>query len=486
MTALNALDVFISYAHADDEVPQGAPAGWVTTLIGELKKILRRKLGGSGAAIWMDHELAANQNVTAELLDKLRVSRVLVMVMSPGYQQSPWCQRELANFLLAAEARRLRENVFVVEIEPVDWPQALKDLDLTPIRFWNRGFDAPVPVLYGYPLPPPDAASPYWRHLNELAHWVATRLVAQRAAPAAPARTVLVAETTDDLLDQRESVAALLRQHQFEPVPARAYPHDTEAAYVRALRDDLRRGTLFVQLLGPYEGRRLPDTDAPMIALQTREALAAQREGAITLIQWRDPGLDLATVKSDTHRALLAGAFVQACGFEQFRHEILRLLSHDAEPAPAAKRAAPAAARQLSIFVDADAVDADLASAVCESLGASDVQAVRAAEPAQPPSFARALEQQRETIRRCHGVLFVYGRATLNWLSARVGYATGAVGLRRDDVWGAVLDGPPADDRKLPFRSRNLLNLDCRTGYDPATLDDFVATLRARPRPADA
>ena len=41
--AESAYDIFISYAHADDEIPAGAKNGWVTTLVAELNKVLRRK-----------------------------------------------------------------------------------------------------------------------------------------------------------------------------------------------------------------------------------------------------------------------------------------------------------------------------------------------------------------------------------------------------------------------------------------------------------
>src|SRR5215470_417462 len=92
-------DLFVSYAHADDETPVGASKGWVTTLADELNKVLRRKLGGNGANIWMDHQLAANADVPATLLDTLRSSRMMLLVMSPGYQASEWCQRELGNFV---------------------------------------------------------------------------------------------------------------------------------------------------------------------------------------------------------------------------------------------------------------------------------------------------------------------------------------------------------------------------------------------------
>lgn len=88
-------DIFVSYAHADDEVPLGAEKGWVTTLVGELGKMLHRKLGGSGANVWMDYRLAGGQSVDDTLLSGVRASRTLLLVMSPGYQRSAWCQREL-------------------------------------------------------------------------------------------------------------------------------------------------------------------------------------------------------------------------------------------------------------------------------------------------------------------------------------------------------------------------------------------------------
>ena len=50
--------------------------------------MLRRKLGSGGARIWMDHQLAANASVLDTLLTTLRSSRILLLVMSPGYHQS--------------------------------------------------------------------------------------------------------------------------------------------------------------------------------------------------------------------------------------------------------------------------------------------------------------------------------------------------------------------------------------------------------------
>src|SRR4030095_13493871 len=133
-----AYDMFVSYAHADDEIPAGARNGWVTTLVEELRKVLRRTLGGSGAGIYMDHQLAANANVLDTLLATLRGSRILLLVMSPGYHQSEWCQWELGNFLTQYEAEKHKDNVFVIDLQPVPretWHSALQALRT--MRFWE-------------------------------------------------------------------------------------------------------------------------------------------------------------------------------------------------------------------------------------------------------------------------------------------------------------------------------------------------------------
>ena len=52
-------DIFVSYAHVDDQPLPGAEEGWVTTLIKGLKTGLNQKLGRSDIyRLWIDHELS--------------------------------------------------------------------------------------------------------------------------------------------------------------------------------------------------------------------------------------------------------------------------------------------------------------------------------------------------------------------------------------------------------------------------------------------
>jgi len=479
--AIAHYDLFISYAHADDETPFGATKGWVTTLADELNKVLHRKLGGSGARVWMDHQLAANSDISSSLLDTLRSSRTLLLVMSPGYQASSWCPRELGNFLARSAVQKTRDNVFIVEIEPVtrdSWHQSLQSLNA--IRFWHREFEDDAPRLLGFPAPKPDENNPYWRNVNELAHLIAEFLRRGSTAPTTEKQTVLLAETTEDLLDSRESVVAFLRQQGYEILPLSDYPRDSEAAYVEALALDLSRTQVFAQLLGPHEGRKPTGGDTSFVALQTRQAMQAQARGSLKILQWRNSEIEPGQIASATYRELLTGRYVQASGLEDFKQQILQALASTTPPRdpPRPQRESSADDRDLYIYINTDQVDrvvADSAGSVLESLGVS-------VSLSPEPEFGQTPEQirlgQQAQLDLCDGVLIVYGEAPATWVQSQFAFARQVVARKKRGVWGALLDVAPRERPLAPVKSQNLLMLDCRQGIDQGKLAQFVEILR--------
>ena len=132
-------DIFVSYAHVDDQPMPGAAQGWVTTFANCIKTKLAQKLGRNDAyALWMDYELRGGQPITPHILDKLQRSAMLFVVLSPGYLKSVWCQRELDTFA-GLVANGQARSVFVVELEPHDeaeLPRPLADLKRSP--FWTK------------------------------------------------------------------------------------------------------------------------------------------------------------------------------------------------------------------------------------------------------------------------------------------------------------------------------------------------------------
>jgi hypothetical protein len=114
-------DIFVSYAHVDDEPMFGAPRGWVSNLVKNLERQLATKLGRKYAPPWMDHELAGNSPLTPEIMGALRETATLLVFISPGYLASEWCKRERESFLqLIRERIDSGSRVFVVEIDRLD------------------------------------------------------------------------------------------------------------------------------------------------------------------------------------------------------------------------------------------------------------------------------------------------------------------------------------------------------------------------------
>ena len=475
--AAPSADVFVSYAHADDEVPLGASKGWVTTMVGELRKILRRMLGGDGATIWMDHQLAASQQVDRTLVAQARSCRTLLLVMSPAYLKSEWCVRELDAFVDASRAGIGCETVFIVEIGEVKretWHPAIRQVQS--IAFWERLDERGRPHLHGYPHPAPDEHSRYWRRLNELAHLVADRLQAPSDAQVArPA--VWVAETTDDLGDERERLVATLRQHGFTPLPEAPYLRSSDEVYINALHQDLDRAVMLVQQLGSDAGRTVPWMNASPVTLQARAAEAVAARRGVPMLRWRPRDVVLDRVADAEYRALLTG--IQTSTAEEFKQRVVRMLTTRSRDTPVAEPISAESAADLYILVKADTVDRDLAFHAQVSLAdlGVDVAVAPDPQPEQTPEQIRLA--QEEQLQTCDGVVLVYGRTRPSWVQSQFAFSRKVLAQRRRrGVWGALLDGPPHPKPDAGLRSPNLLLLECRRGIDPNELERFVYALR--------
>lgn len=84
-------DVFISYARADNR--QGR-SKWVEALhellAPKISSLLRRD-----ANIWIDWKIEDGTDVPPELVSAVSDSRLLLVILSPRYLGSPWCELEL-------------------------------------------------------------------------------------------------------------------------------------------------------------------------------------------------------------------------------------------------------------------------------------------------------------------------------------------------------------------------------------------------------
>ena len=115
-------DVFISYAHLDDEAVDPGAEGWVSALHRALA-VRVSQLVGERASIFRDPKLQGNDVFADSLTDKLHQTALLVSVLTPRYSMSEWCMREVQEFSSASARRghpRRRQDAPVQDRQDAD------------------------------------------------------------------------------------------------------------------------------------------------------------------------------------------------------------------------------------------------------------------------------------------------------------------------------------------------------------------------------
>jgi hypothetical protein len=145
-------DIFVSYAHVDD-VPIVEGRGWVSTFVDQLRRFLALRLGRADAySIWMDKQLIGNEPFSDALMQNIKQSAALVIILSPGYLHSEWCRAESNAFLETIRNKpHAGRRVFVVETQPTDrehWPNEFRNL--LGYQFWKKSDDT-IPLTLGFP-----------------------------------------------------------------------------------------------------------------------------------------------------------------------------------------------------------------------------------------------------------------------------------------------------------------------------------------------
>ncbi len=95
-------DIFISYAHIDNEALSENQKGWIARLHEGLEIRLAQLLG-ERPQIWRDPKVQGNDYFDETIVGQLDKVALMLSVVSPRYVKSEWCTRELSEFVKAAQ-----------------------------------------------------------------------------------------------------------------------------------------------------------------------------------------------------------------------------------------------------------------------------------------------------------------------------------------------------------------------------------------------
>jgi len=124
-----AQNLFISYAHIDNEPLTPGEKGWVTRFHTSLKALLSMRMG-TEVQIWRDEKLQGNDVFSDEIVGRFRQSGALISILTSRYLNSEWCTREAREFCESAQQNGglvfgNRSRVFKIIKTPVETQETL-------------------------------------------------------------------------------------------------------------------------------------------------------------------------------------------------------------------------------------------------------------------------------------------------------------------------------------------------------------------------
>jgi hypothetical protein len=505
-------DVFISYAHNDD-IPRrelDETEGWVSQLHANLEGIVRELLGQE-PSLWRDCEIRDNDDYKEKIFNRLAKTATLLSVISDNYLAREWCQDELAEFCRNAEAKiglRVGEKrrIFKVlkrEIRSQNLPEQFDGMER--YEFYGEDPDDPKKSVHEYrPLLNKTQRYLYYLRMNDLAEDIAETLrVMRAAAPGVTATapqggTVFLAETSADQDLSRISIKKELQKRNIAVLPQGEIPV-RGMQFEQRVSEYLQQSDLSIHIFGNRSGFVPEGSKRPHTWLQHELAMQRANDPTFLRVVWLPKDLEPADedqreyiqhLQSDA--AVQKGAEILEVGLEDLKTEVLHSLDriqHKKEerrrpqpvataPAGPVSVASRASEEPLKIYLICDSQDLQNPSLLALNTFLFD----QGFEPSKSllgdnPEDARTLHE--DFLQFSDAYLIYYGSASEAWVQTKLLDFRKLGGKRQTPVLAkAIYIAAPLNDAKRAFRSREAKVIQGGPDFDPASLADFVETLR--------
>jgi hypothetical protein len=491
-------DVFISYAHLDNQPLTAADEGWVSRLHASLSAFLGSRMGRQ-AEIWRDMKLQGNDIFADEIVAQLPKTAVLVAVLTPRYVNSDWCRKEAGTFCeIALQTAGLvvdnKSRVFKVIKTPVESQDALPSAmkDTLGFEFYTVEHETPLELdsaAYG-----PEMIPKYNKKVAELAFQIA-QLVKKLGAPEPTARpegaankpVVYLAECSYDRRDARDAVQTELHVRGYTVLPERGLPRE-EAEYTAEVTRLLAQCSLSVHLVGNQLGA-VPDgpSQKSIVILQNELAAQQSKSTGFPRVIWLPEGSASTDVQQQRFIEALhqdadaqAGADLITADLEALKSAVQSALQRIEAPKPAPSAKPEGAATGSLVYLICDARDRE-SKATLPLRKHLKSQGIDVEIPPFEGDAATVRQAHLDELARCDAVMVFYGAGDEAWKRTVDEDLRKARGARREKLVPApftYLAEPATPDKSDLLDMGDECLVDGLRGFDAANLSSFLRKLK--------
>lgn len=414
---MSSPDVFISYPHLSNKDNNSGQNGWVARFHKDLQIELDDLLGRE-AVVWRDNKMRFGTVLADAISEQLRKTKILLCVLSPAYLRSDWCRRELEEFRCLAEQSgglKVGEQSRIIPVVKTPLNQdALGFGETIFCEFFDTDDVAGAPQTFS-----PDENGykhqVYKQKMRQIA-WSITQVL--NALPdnnqADLARTIYLAETSNDIATERNRVKQELEDRKLIVLPAEPLPRNDAAEYAALVEQNLARSFLSIHLLGRNYGL-IPEGANGKSIVQIQNDLAAKRsstENSFRRVIWIPQDLANAEPtqlefldKLRTDENALVGAEIVERHFEDLKTRLLQLLIKGA-----VKRETDNLVR---IYLMCDSQDEETLEVVGRFLFQKGYEVIL------PPEKSGMLKYHKKSLLSCDAALTIYGKVGFDWVQER-------------------------------------------------------------------
>ena len=438
-------DIFISYAHIDDESLIADKKGWVT----EFQRALEIRLGqlmGVKPVIWRDPALQGNHIFDREIVDQFSKVAIMISILTPRYIKSDWCIKEVTEFHQVCQQNlgfvvNNKARVFKIVKTPVNYdlhPDIIRNI----LGYEFYATDPNTNRVKEFSPIFSHTEKGYWEKLDDLANDICVFLeelkatsgpgtaghVPQPQQSNKKVKNIFLSESSYDTRDLRDSLKRELQGHGYNILPYGQL--SLVAPELKAnVAEFMKESQLSIHLVGSSYGIVPEGTEKSIVEIQNEIGAANSVANNMPRLIWmpdnNEPSDDRQKkfIKELTggNKEAIAGADIVVGAIEDFKSIIHdKLKEMEAQHAPAAAKPVETAAEEITskmVYLICDMEDMEIIRPLEDFLFDNGVEVVL---PIFEGDESQIREDHIENLKNCKGVIIFYGNGNELWLRTKM------------------------------------------------------------------
>ena len=469
-------DIFISYAHIDDESLIQNQKGWISEFHRALDIRLAQLLGRR-PVIWRDDSLQGNHVFDKQIVDQFSKVAIMISIITPRYVKSDWCIKEVDEFYNASQTNigftvSNKARIFKVIKTPVLIEQHPEKISgVLGYEFYNTdpgtGRVKELSQSFGN-----EAERLYWEKLDDLAHDISSFLESLEhnksftgtlpgiaSTNGQVSQKVFLAESSSDTQDFRDSLKRELQGYGYHILPDKQLPL-IATALNESLISNLNETVLTIHLLGENYGVVPEGAQKSIVEIQNDVAASFSVANSVPRFIWIpegcEPGDDRQISfidKLNSGKEGISGADLVQGSLEDFKSIVIDKLN-------SMKKEIKKEVEQPEIYNDSSKI----IYLICDL---SDIDEIRPLEdylfdngyevviPIFEGDESGIREDHIENLKNCSAAIIFFSNANELWLRSKTRDFLKINGYGRDKplAFKAIYIAPPDSMSKQRFRT---------------------------------